>query len=173
MLPARILVGVAVPALLLAAAGAAPAGTPSCFDKARGSFAAAKKQDDAAYKVAVGRCQTTYPPATKMTQFMDCIGDAGTVHREHRKKLLQDYKQAGDVCAAKYGSCLVQAWSEYKRDVDQQVFKLVAHTTQCMQGVQFSQVSQCVDAANAAFEQATAASDRKLSEAEKRCLERP
>lgn len=173
MLPARILVGVAVPALLLAAAGAAPAGTPSCFDKARSAYTAAKKQDDAAYKVAVGRCQTTYPPASKMTQFLDCIADAGNVHREHRKKMLEDYKKAGDACAAKAGTCLARAWAEHMRDLDQQVIRIGADYNKCTHLGQIAQMNQCMDASEAAHEQAAAASDRKLSEAEKRCLEQP
>lgn len=168
----RTFVGVAVTSLLLAASGAAPAGTPSCFDKARSAYTAAKKQDDAAYKVAVGRCQTTYSPATKMTQLLDCIGDAAKVHRDHRKKLLEDYKQAGDACAAKYGSCLISAWMEHKKEVEDLIFKLFADYDKCKK-LGFSQMGPCVDAADAAHGQALAASDRKFSEAEKRCLKQP
>ncbi len=146
----------ALPALL-AAAGAASAGGTSCLDKAKSALLAAGKQDDAAYKVAVSRCQETYPPASKTTQFVGCVTGAARTHEDHRKKLLEEYKKAVDLCGDRIGACMAQLYADQKKAAEQAITKYIVDSGHCKSAGTYQQMLSCQAAAEAAYGQAMAA----------------
>lgn len=169
--PAVVILSIVAAAIAAQAWASEP---PSCHEKIKVTYEAAVKNDEAAHKVAVERCQTTFPQATQVQSLTACVQEAGKTHQAHRAQYLEEYTQAKKACDDKIAVCWAQAVAARTKESEEIVTAHFTAIAICQkEKPDPAQRKSCTDSATAKRDQAEAASKERFEAAEARCKKLP